>query len=65
MQVVQCASLIRYKLEHIKTLKFKGSLIDTYDGLPAELLLLLKWIIVGDKSTPTECRNVAMKNSYK
>ena len=34
VQVVQCASLKRYKLEQIKTLKFK----DTCDDLPAELM---------------------------
>ena len=42
MQVVQCASLKHHKLEQIKTWKFEGSLIDTYDDLPAELMLLLK-----------------------
>ena len=56
MQVVQWASLKRHKLAQIKTWKFKGFLIDTCDDLPAELMVLLNWIIVGDKSTPTECR---------
>ena len=38
MQVVLCASLIRYKLEQIKTRKLKGFLIDTNDDLLADLM---------------------------
>ena len=57
LSVFNCAKIVRKSIEQATPWKFTGSLKNQEDGIPNELILLLKWIIQGDTAATTKSRN--------
>ena len=57
LSIFKCAKIVRKSIEQATPWKFTGSLKNQEDGIPNELLLLLKWIIQGDTAATTKSRN--------
>ena len=55
--IFNCAKIVRKSIEQSTPWKFTGSLKDQKEGIPNELVILLKWIIQGDTAATTKARN--------
>ena len=55
--IFKCAKIVRKSIEQSTPWQFTGSLKNQEEGIPNELLMLLKWIIQGDTTNTTKIRN--------
>ena len=55
--IFNCAKIVRKSIEQSTPWQFTGSLKNQEEGIPNELLMLLKWIIQADTTNTTKTRN--------